>query len=272
MKTVFITGTSTGLGRAAALYFAGQGWQVAATMRSPEKETELQKNPNIRVIPLDVTDPGQAQRAAAAAIEAFGKIDVVVNNAGNGIYGALELVSEESIDHQYAVNVRGVINVIRAFLPHFRANQGGMFINISSYMGFLSAVPLGSLYNMSKFALEGLTEGLYYELKPHNIQLRLVQLGGFESDFTNKINMPTSETIRDYDVVNARVNKVFDAVKSKSIPLTKAGEIAEQLYAVATGANQQFRVPVGKDTAAMIALRNSLPLAEYLEKVDAMFA
>lgn len=246
MKTVFITGTSTGLGRAAALYFANEGWQVAATLRSPEKETELQKNPNIRIIPLDVTDPAQAQRAAAAAIDAFGRIDVVVNNAGNGIYGALELVSERSIDDQYAVNVRGVINVIRAFLPHFRANHGGMFINISSYMGFLTAVPLGSLYNMSKFALEGLTEGLYYELKPHNIHLRLIQAGGFASDFVSKINLPTSDTIRDYDAVNARLNKVFDSVKTKSIPLTQPLAIVEQIYAVATGANQQFRTPVGQ--------------------------
>lgn len=271
MKTVFITGTSTGLGRAAALHFANQGWQVAATMRSPEKETELQKNPNIRVIPLDVIDPIQAQRAATAAIEAFGTIDVVLNNAGHGIYGALELVSEESIDHQYAVNVRGVINVIRAFLPHFRANHGGMFINISSYMGFLSAVPLGSLYNMSKFALEGLTEGLYYELKPYNIHLRLVQPGGFASDFTNKINLPTSDTIRDYDGINARLNKVFDAVKNKRYPLTQPQDIVEQIYAVATGINQEFRTPVGQDTAAMIALRNGMPLAEYLEKIDAMY-
>jgi len=159
-KTIFITGTSTGLGKLTAIRFAKMGWNVAATMRAPEKETELTAYDNIRLFKLDVTDVGQVRKAVDDAIAAFGKIDVVVNNAGMGTYGALELAEEETIDWQFAVNVRGPINVIRAFLPHYRANGGGMFINISSLMGVTSAVPIGSLYNMSKFALEGLTEGL----------------------------------------------------------------------------------------------------------------
>jgi NAD(P)-dependent dehydrogenase (short-subunit alcohol dehydrogenase family) len=116
--------------------------------------------------------------AVGAAIAAFGRIDVVVNNAGMGTYGALEPAKEEDIDWQFAVNTRGPINVIRAFLPHFSENNGGKFINTSSFMGITTAVPIGFLYNMSKFALEGLTEGLYYELKPLNIDLHLIEQGG----------------------------------------------------------------------------------------------
>ena len=133
-KTIFITGTSTGLGKLTANYFANEGWHVAATMRSPEREAELQQHPNVQVFKLDVTDQQQVKKAVADSIAAFGKIDVVVNNAGQGMYGALELMQEEAIDAQFAVNVRGPINVIRAFLPHFRHNGAGNFINISSYM------------------------------------------------------------------------------------------------------------------------------------------
>jgi NAD(P)-dependent dehydrogenase (short-subunit alcohol dehydrogenase family) len=134
-KTVFITGTSSGLGKLTAKHFAQQGWNVAATMRTPEKETELTQYPNIKIFKLDVTNLEQVKTATEQAIAAFGKIDVVVNNAGMGTYGALELAKEEDIDWQFAVNARGPINIIRAFLPHFRENEGGMFINISSFMG-----------------------------------------------------------------------------------------------------------------------------------------
>jgi NAD(P)-dependent dehydrogenase (short-subunit alcohol dehydrogenase family) len=187
-KTIFITGTSSGLGKLTAKYFAENGWNVAATMRTPEKETELAAYENIRIFKLDVTNPAQVKMATEQAIGTFGKIDVVVNNAGMGTYGALELAQEEDIDWQFAVNTRGPINVIRAFLPHFRANGGGMFINISSFMGITTAVPLGSLYNMSKFALEGLIEGLYYELKPLNIDLRLIEQGARRGIVSKKVS------------------------------------------------------------------------------------
>jgi NAD(P)-dependent dehydrogenase (short-subunit alcohol dehydrogenase family) len=160
-KSIFITGTSSGLGRHTAIHFARQGWNVAATMREPEHEIEVAKHERIRVFKLDVTDPAQARAAASAAIDAFGQIDVVVNSAGAGSYGPLEFAEEGTIDWQFAVNVRGPINVIRAFLPYFRERKGGRFINISSFMGVTTAVPTGSLYNMSKFALEGLIEALY---------------------------------------------------------------------------------------------------------------
>jgi NAD(P)-dependent dehydrogenase (short-subunit alcohol dehydrogenase family) len=220
---------------------------------------------------LDVTQPEQVRTAVAAAIEAFGKIDVVLNNAGHGVYGALELATEATIDQQFAVNVRGVINVIRGFLPHFRTNKAGMFINISSFMGITTAVPLGSLYNMSKFALEGLTEGLYYELKPHNIQLRLVEPGGFASEFGNNMTFHKSDTIKDYDDVTTRVSNIFKGSKERAASLTKPTEIADVIYQLATGASQQFRTLVGPDAAMVMGMRNSMPIEAYMEKVDSLF-
>jgi len=145
-KTILITGTSTGLGKLTAKYFAQQGWNVAATMRTPEKERELTAYDNIRLFKLDVTDRAQVATAIEQASASFGRIDVIVNNAGAGSYGPLEFAEESTIDWQFDVNVRGPINVIRAILPHFRANKGGMIINISSFMGVTTAVPTGSLY------------------------------------------------------------------------------------------------------------------------------
>ena len=132
-KTIFITGASSGLGKASARYFAANGWQVAATMRQPERETELNTLKNVQLFRLDVTDLDQVHQAVQDAIATFGTIDVVLNNAGMGAYGALELAREEDIDWQFAVNTRGPINIIRAFLPHFRNNGGGGGYNKNRY-------------------------------------------------------------------------------------------------------------------------------------------
>ncbi|HEU4552318.1 MAG TPA: SDR family oxidoreductase [Chitinophaga sp.] len=269
-QTVFITGTSTGLGKLTALHFAKQGWQVAATMRTPEKGTELTAYPNIKIFRLDVTNLEQVQQATEQAIAAFGKINVVVNNAGMGTFGPLELAAEAAIDHQFAVNVRGPINVIRAFLPHFRAHKGGMFINISSYMGVTTATPVASLYNMSKFALEGLTEGLYYELKALNIELRLIEQGGSTgNNFKQSVVWNTNPAITDY---NPLVNKV-KAMMANPDPawLDDPQAIADEIYAVATGKNRQFRTLVGNTGKGLMNMRRTLPIEEYLEKMAANF-
>lgn len=269
-KTIFITGTSSGLGKQTALHFANLGWNVAATMRSPEKETELTAHPNIKIFKLDVTVVDQVKTAVEQAVAAFGKIDIVVNNAGMGTYGALELADETAIDWQFAVNVRGPINVIRAFLPHFRSNQGGMFINISSLMGVTTAMPIGSLYNMSKFALEGLTEGLYYELKPLNIKLRLVEQGGSEgNNFVDSITWSNNSGIKAYDSITEKVKLLMANADSshKSDPQ----EIVDVIYELATEQSDRFRTLVGPMSQNLVTLRNAVPIEEYLNKISASF-
>lgn len=265
-KTVFITGTSSGLGKLTAIQFAKLGWNVAATMRTPEKETELTKYSNIKLIRLDVTDVNQVHTAVEQAVEEFGKIDVVINNAGIGTYGALELAEEKTIDWQFAVNVRGPINVIRAFLPHFRANKEGMFINISSLMGLTTAVPTGSLYNMSKFALEGLIEGLYYELKPLNIELRLVeQEGSYGNDFLKNVTWNTNDEIKDYNDITTKVKNAFTAA-ANTISEDKEG-IVDTIVALAEREKNDFRTLLGESTKSLIELRKAVPIEKYLETV-----
>ncbi len=219
---------------------------------------------------LDVTDVGQVRTAVDQAIAEFGKIDVVVNNAGMGSYGALELAEESSIDWQFNVNVRGPINVIRAFLPHYRANKGGMFINISSYMGLTTAVPLGSLYNMSKFALEGLIEGLYYELKPLNIELKLIEIGGSKGNkFVDNIIWSTSGEIKEYDDLTAKLQHLMETASDDL--LIDPQEIVNAIASAATGENKQFRLLVDEATRNLVALRNSVPIEEYLEQISANY-
>ncbi|NBD25230.1 SDR family oxidoreductase [Paenibacillus glycinis] len=263
-KTIFITGTSSGLGKLTAIHFAKLGWNVAATMRTPEKETELTGYDNIKIFKLDVTKPAEVATAVDDAIAAFGKIDVVVNNAGMGSYGPLELAEEDTIDWQFAVNTRGPINVIRKFLPHFRAEGGGMFINISSFMGITTAVPLGSLYNMSKFALEGLTEGLYYELKPLNIELRLIEQGGSAgNNFVNSIIWNKDENITAYDDL---MNKLSALMGSRDTSqLDDPQTIVDAIAAQATGESKQFRTVIGEAGNSLMALRKSVPIEQYLE-------
>ncbi|WP_342421725.1 SDR family oxidoreductase [Paenibacillus sp. FSL E2-0178] len=263
-QTIFITGTSSGLGKLTAIHFAKMGWNVAATMRTPENGQELRQYDNIRLFKLDVTNPDQVSLAVDAAIDAFGKIDVVVNNAGMGTYGPLELAAEKDIDWQFAVNTRGPINVIRRFLPHFRANGGGMFINISSFMGVTTAVPLGSLYNMSKFALEGLTEGLYYELKPLNIELRLIEQGGSSgNNFTNNIIWNRDEKITVYDEMMEKLSALMG--NRDNSQLDDPQVIVDAIADLATGVSSKFRTVIGDTGNSLMALRNSVPIEEYLE-------
>ncbi|HWV28361.1 MAG TPA: SDR family oxidoreductase [Dyadobacter sp.] len=269
-KTIFITGTSSGLGKLTAKYFAENGWNVAATMRTPERETELTEYENVRIFKLDVTDPAQVKAATEQAIEAFGKIDVVINNAGMGTYGALELAREEDIDWQFAVNTRGPINVIRAFLPHFRGNGGGMFINISSFMGVTTAVPLGSLYNMSKFALEGLIEGLYYELKPLNIDLRLIEQGGSKgNNFKESIVWNTHPEITAYDELTSKLQSIMGSADQGQ--LDDPMEIVKVIHSLAMRETNQFRNVIGATGNQLMQLRNSLPIEEYMEAMRSYF-
>lgn len=265
-NTIFITGTSSGLGKLTAIHFAKHGWNVAATMRSPEKETTLTQYHNIKLFKLDVTDTTQVQDAVQSAIDAFGNIDVVVNNAGMGAYGPLEMAEEATIDWQFAVNVRGPINVIRAFLPHFRQKREGLFINISSVMGLATLMPGASLYNMSKFALEGLTEALYYELKPLNIELRLIEQGGSTgNNFKEGIIWNEKPVTTDYDdTIKSMKEKM---ASSPAEFLDDPQIIANAIYKLATRESNQFRTLVGSLSKMMMDMRNSMPIEEYLAKM-----
>ena len=177
MKTVLITGCSSGIGEATAKYFAAQGWSVAATMRNPAATESFKDVPNVKVVALDVTDKASVEKAVAETLSAFGQIDALVNNAGYGLFGPFELASDEAIARQFKTNVFGLFDVTRAVLPTMRAQHSGVIVNVSS-IGGLTTFPMNSLYHATKFALVGFSESLSFELAPFGIQVKIVAPGG----------------------------------------------------------------------------------------------
>ena len=181
--TVLITGSSTGIGRASAKLFADRGWNVVATMRAVSAAGDLAGRDNVFVTRLDVTDPGSIDQAIKTSIEVFGKIDAVINNAGYRQYGLFETIPPKSIQSNFDVNLFGVMNVIRAIVPVFRKQKQGLILNVSS-AGGLVGLPSTSIYISTKFALEGFTESLAYELASQNIVVKIIEPGGvISTDF-----------------------------------------------------------------------------------------
>ena len=173
-KTIVITGASSGIGKATALLFEARGWNVVATMRRPADEKDLAPSERMKLVALDVQDPASPKAAVAASLQAFGQIDVWLNNAGYGAFGPVEAGAREQILRQYDVNVFGLIACVQAIAPHFRERRAGTLINVSS-IGGLMTVPGYTVYNSTKFAVEGLSEGLWYELGAFGIRVKVVE-------------------------------------------------------------------------------------------------
>ena len=177
-KTVLITGCSSGFGKLAANTFQEQGWNVVATMRSPEKETELTDSDVMKVTRLDVSDQASIDAAIALALESFGTIDVLVNNAGFGSNSMFEQTPESSVRAMYDTNVFGLMNVTRSVLPIMREAGSGVIVNVTSMAG-LMGLPGNTVYASSKFAVEGLTEGMDLEYRGLGIRVKSVAPGAF---------------------------------------------------------------------------------------------
>ena len=181
-KTVLITGASSGIGRATAELFASKGWNVAATMRTPETSDLAAASERIKLFKLDVTDQASVDAAVGAILTQFGTIDVVVNNAGYGLMGPFEAQTDAQIRRQFECNLFGVLNVTRAVLPHMRERQQGRIVNVGSAAGRMT-IPLYSMYSATKWALEGFSEGLWLELRQHNIKVKIIEPGMIKTDF-----------------------------------------------------------------------------------------
>jgi NADP-dependent 3-hydroxy acid dehydrogenase YdfG len=261
MKTILITGASSGIGKAAAKKFAAEGWNVIATMRSPEKEQELSSIENIFITRLDVEDNDSIGKAVQAGIETFGKIDTLLNNAGMGLLGPFELATREQVRKQFDINVFGLMDVTRAILPHFRANRAGTIINISSQGGRVT-FPNISLYHATKFAIEGFSEALSYELISQNIRLKIVEPGSTVSNFSAAINNTASETIKDYDSF-AKI--AMDNWFKYDTQQSASEDIAAVIYTAATDENDQLRYMAGRDTEHYFEVRQSKTDQEYVD-------
>lgn len=253
MKTIFITGASTGLGKAAAKLFAAKGWKVIATMRKPENEKELNQLDNITLLPLDVTDPAQVTAATQKAI-ALGNIDVVFNNAGYGLMGPFESTTDEQLVRQLDTNLLGVMRVTQAFIPYFREKQNGLFISTTS-IGGLVTFPFCSVYHATKWALEGWSESMAFELNQFGIGIKTVEPGGMKTDFFTR----SFDTGR-HPAYDALVNKVMGIITDPKQMATYSSpeQIAEVVYEAATDGKDQLRYIAGADAKAIYAMRLQL--------------
>src|SRR6195952_1456194 len=243
-KTIMITGSSTGFGRETVKLFQLHGWNVVATMRSPENEQELNALENVLVTRLDVQDDSTIQNALQEATHRFGKIDVLVNNAGFGLMGVFESASPEQIRKQYAVNVFGLMDVTRAVLPQMRQQGNGTIINISSFGGQVG-LPFGSLYNSSKFAVEGFSESLSHEVSTFGISVKIIEPGGVATNFRTGMEMIKNE-IPEY---NPLMGNFFGRYASTTAHLPKAtpGDVAKTILEAATDGKTQLRYVIGED-------------------------
>ncbi len=252
-KAIFITGSSSGLGRAAAKLFASKGWKVIASMRDPKKEKELGKISGVRLMTLDVTDPDQIESVAEQVVGSGG-VDVVFNNAGYGLAGALEGLTDDQIVRLVNTNMLGTIRTTKAFIPHFREKRAGLFINTTS-LGGLMSFPFNSIYHATKWAIEGWSESMAFELNQFGIGIKTIEPGGIRTDFFTR----SLDTAR-HPAYDALVNKFMGLITDPKQMETYSSpeQIAEVVYEAASDGKDQLRYVAGADAKAMYAMRLQL--------------
>ena len=260
-KTVLITGASSGFGKASAKLFQNEGWNVIAAMRSPEKEDELKDSENLHLVKLDVTDLESIKKSVEQGLEKFGTIDVLINSAGYGLIGVFESSDEAQIQKQFEVNVFGLMNVTKAILPAMRKQKKGVIINISSFGG-VTASPFTSLYNSSKFALEGFSEALYFELSSFGISVKIVEPGSVATNFRNGMEM-IQNTIEDYNQELASFIPKFTK-RTEHVANATTEEVANTIFEAATDDQSRLRYSIGDDAKFYIDLKNQNSEEDFL--------
>ena len=265
-RTIFITGASSGLGRATAKLFASKGWKVIATMRNPAKEPELDKLLGVVLLPLDVTDSAQIKRTVERVVTTGG-VDVVFNNAGYGLAGPLEGLTDEQIARMVNTNLMGTILTTKAFIPHFRERRAGLFINTTS-IGGLVAVPFNSVYHATKWALEGWSESMAFELNRFGIGMKTVLPGGMKTDFFTR----SFDTGR-HEAYDKLVDRVMGAITApqQMESYSSPEQIAEVVYEAATDGKDQLRYVAGADAKAIYAMRQQMGDEAFRKAMDKQF-
>ena len=253
-KVVLVTGASSGIGLHTAKLFQVKNWKVAATMRRPDEAAALRQIADIECFRLDVTEPDSIREAISATLGKWGRIDAVVNNAGFAVVGPFEAASQSEIERQIETNVYGVMNVCREILPYFRERSRGIIVNVAS-MGGRITFPLYSIYHASKWAVEGFSEALQYEVKDFGIKIKIIEPGPIKTDFYDRsMSISRKEGLTAYDNFVAR-----------TMPnLQHAGEtgpdgsvVAETIFRAVTDESSKMRYPV--NSRLILAARRLLP-------------
>jgi NAD(P)-dependent dehydrogenase (short-subunit alcohol dehydrogenase family) len=269
-KTILITGTSSGYGKAVAELFLDQGWNVLATMRRPDAAVFPTTSERLKLLPLDVTDRDSIDRAIGDGVAAFGAIDVLVNNAGIGLASAVEATPDTTIRQVFETNTFGVFANCRAIIPQMRKQGRGVIVNVTSSAG-IAPMPLVAVYAASKCAVEGFTESLAYELGLFGIRARLVEPGYAP---TTNFSANTGERMNglipaDY---GSFAQSYFKKMANYPTPYCSEAEVAAAVYAAATEEGNRIRYPAGADTKLVAELRWTTSEDHYLERMREMFS
>jgi NAD(P)-dependent dehydrogenase (short-subunit alcohol dehydrogenase family) len=266
-QTVLITGCSSGFGLASARLFLARGWNVIATMRSPDPAL-FDSHDRLLVAALDVTDPNSISAAIAKGIARFGRIDALVNNAGVGLFGAAEATPAEVTQQVFETNTFGVMAVARAIIPHMRERGAGTIVNVTSSVG-IAPMPLVAVYTASKYAIEGYTEALAHELSTFRIRVKIVQPGlAPTTSFAAK-----SGGRRDNLLPAAYASfagRYLESMQNYPTAYTSESDVAEATYAAATASDDKLRYPAGADSVMLAQLRQSLSEQEFMSRMRAM--
>jgi NAD(P)-dependent dehydrogenase (short-subunit alcohol dehydrogenase family) len=268
-KTILISGCSAGLGLATAKLFLSHDWNVIATMRSPQHCHELTDSPELIKVAMDVTDKGSIKAAVQAGVDAFGHIDILLNNAGFGGLALFEETSDENFRAMFETNFFGHLNVIREVLPNMRQRQSGSIINVTSLAGSFS-FPVQSGYCASKFAFSGFSEAINWELKEQGIDTTIFELGGMRSEFPKHMKNQRDLPISDYDAYMKRMahnlKSALDKFMSKA---TSVEDVAEQVLKLAEMKNKPLRFHPTKDGKILSMLKRILPEKSF-RKISTM--
>ncbi len=267
-KIVLITGAGTGIGKATAELFAKKGWQVIATMRDPEHYAKDFVGENYYLVALDVSKPETITTAITEATKLFGRIDVVINNAGYGLYGAFEMFTSAEIQQQYDVNVFGTMNVCREIIPVLREQGSGTIVNIAS-MGGKFTVPYYGIYNSTKFAIEGYTEGLWYELLQFGVRVKMIEPGAINTDFYSR-SMKTGTRVEYAELYKNILEKLWKQYGSAGVRGSSPELVAKMIYKAANSRSQRLRYAVGRDAHINIWLYKILPHTWAMKLAKAM--
>jgi NAD(P)-dependent dehydrogenase (short-subunit alcohol dehydrogenase family) len=267
-KTLLITGASSGIGKAAARRFQAEGWNVIATMRSPERETELTGLDGVLVTRLDVQDVASIGAAVDAGLQRFERIDALLNNAGYGAYGPLEATPLDKVRRQFDVNVMGVLATTQAVLPHLRRQRSGVIVNVSSIGGKIT-FPLGTLYHGTKFAVEGLSEALHYELLPLGIRVRIVEPGMVKTDFSGRsFDFSNDPALTEYQPL---VGAFMSALGPMAANASHPDRVADVIFRAATDEGDRLRYEAGPDAEQMLGARRASDDAAFIGGMRAQF-
>jgi NAD(P)-dependent dehydrogenase (short-subunit alcohol dehydrogenase family) len=276
-KVAVVTGSSTGIGYETALTLTRNGFYTYATMHKLDGESEqkianITKSENLplQVIQLDVNNAKSVIDAINRIVKEKGRIDVTVNNAGYALIGAFEETSMDEITAQFETNFFGAIRVMQAVIPIMRKQRSGRIVNITS-MGGRIAIPLDSIYHGTKFALEGLSESLQYELEPFGIKIILIEPGAIGSNFWKNLKMATKISDPNIAVYRQLENNMSEALKQMVQNTIPSSEVAKVILQAVTSDNPEFRYIVGKDAASIIEARGNMSDKEFQNLIKKQF-